>query len=350
MGADDPQIIDDLGFKRADNDDDDSITGSPAIFYTFGRYGENQIIFPEMVTEEIALYKGSSYDAYKLLVASTDIQFVIPFIVLHGLSMYMMNCRKESSGGEEDGGIVDDGSLTFTGTPILDGETDPWVIRWHTSNGFEKIQKSITGNRFYGLTYSLDLLAPRSPLTASLIGKGMFMQPVVAGTESDYSLISPDSLDTPFYPDSRMVFTFNGIDLTDYVEFISLTEDTMNWLQRDKDNHQPVENTTSDRIYMMSFRIRRADEITVFDAYMDQSGAKGLSDNILNDMVWQIFNANDKYLKWNLDDCLIKKCKLNMVNLRKGEKPYYDVVVRVTRVDFVNFDGITTLAHYGISV
>jgi hypothetical protein len=265
----------------------------------------------------------------------------------------MLTGRKESSGGAEDGGVVDDGGSPpeYTITPIADGDLQTYTVRWHTSNGTDKIQKSCTGVQFNKLTMTLDPIArPKTPVKLSLGFMGKFMQPVVVNTETDYNLILADDIDTPFYFDSSTVFTFDGVDLTDYVELIGYSLDTLNRMEGDKDNHQPTEQLTGDRIHMLTFRLRRSDLVSIFDKYMDQAGDKGRPDNITYPVVIQVFNANGRSIKLTLSNVLIKSCKINNAVVKHGETPSYDFTCRVRKASYVMDDGITTKALYGISV
>ena len=120
--ANDLQFVQEIGIKNEAVFGQDSITDGAETFYTLGDQQRSFGNFPELETETIKSYTGVSFDPVSFNVASTVVTGNIASVFTHGLGLFRNLCRTESSGGLEDGGVVDDGSNEYTITPIDDGE------------------------------------------------------------------------------------------------------------------------------------------------------------------------------------------------------------------------------------
>ncbi len=329
----------------------DTITDGAETFYEMGLFQRSFGDFPVLGTDLIKSYTGASYDPQSLKVASTFVGGSIVSAVNHGLGLFRSLCRIESSGGAEDGGVVDDGSNEYTVTPITDGEQVSYNTRFHLKNtDAADIQKTVVGCRTNQYTLSLDLTQKKLPLAQTETFLGQRVMPVQSGT-SDYTLQVPDSLDKLFYWDNsaNSVFTWDGEDLADELLNLSVTIDNVNRLGRVSGQHFPRDNVTGDRIMVLGLRLERRNSTSMFDDYMAQAGTNSVPADIFKDVVFKIPNADGKYIQLTMNDIGIESLKANHASRENKEIPTWDLKGTIKTIAPVVKDGITTLSHWGLS-
>lgn len=355
--SDDLQYTQEIGFKRNDSGTfgADTITNGAETFFKFGDRGQSFGDFPILETEIISQYTGESYDPKSLNVAKTGVLGNIVGHMVNGLPFYFMNCRKESAGGEEDGGVIDDGANQYTITPITSGEVDNYTVRYHSKNSdAADTQRSTVGDRFNNFVMSLDNRLKKSPLSFTLAFLGQQDQPVQANTD-DYSLEFPDDLDIPFYWDGTSGSQFrwdvdgDDVELNDELLQFAYTENTLNRLVPVNGQHYPKYNVTGDRIHVLSFEVERRNETSVLDDYFAQSGNSKVPNETFKNLRFKISNANSKFIQCDFDTIAIRSIKMNDAFKQGSQIPIYKVVATARKIAPVIKDGITTLSHYGIS-
>jgi len=129
------QFQQEIGIKDEVTYASDPITDGAETFFTFGDYQRSFGDFPLLETELAVSYAGASFDPQSINVAKTSPIGSVASVFTHGLGFYRSLCRKESAGGVEDGGVVDDGANQYTITPITTGELVSYTTRFHTGNG-----------------------------------------------------------------------------------------------------------------------------------------------------------------------------------------------------------------------
>jgi len=273
-------------------------------------------------------------------------------IVANGLGLYYSFCRKESSGGLEDGGVVDDGANEYTITPITEGELQSYTTRFHRKNiDSANIQKSIPLCQTLQYTMSLDLTTPeRQPLAQTESFLGQKVQAVAAST-SDYTLQLPDTVEEWFYWDNTAgsSFTFDGVEMKTALRSISFTNNNANRLIYKSGQHFPNWNQTGGRVMVLTAELEARNDTSIFDDYMAQAGTAAVPADIFKTSVFKISNANSKYIQLTMADLGITDLSMNAAFREGGEIPVYQLQAKVRTVAPVIKDGITTLTHYGIS-
>lgn len=356
--SNDLQYVQEIGIKNEDKDafGVDTIIDGAETFFTLGEYTRSIGDFPILNTELIKSYTGQSYDPRSIQVASTNVTGSVASVTTHGLGLFRSLCRIESSGGAEDGGVVDDGANQYTITPITDGEKVSYVNRYHLKNtDTADLQKSNVGCRTQQYTMSLDLSQKKLPLAQTETFSGKLMQPVVAGT-SDYVLQAPDNLNTYFYWDNSANSIAqwdsggDNVDLSDLLLGFSFTVDSLDRLGKISGQHFPRDNVTGDRIMVMGLKIERRNEVSIFDDYMAQAGVSAVPADIFKSFKFKIPNTNSKFIQLTLNDIGITSLRANDAFKEGKEIPIWEMTATVRTVAPVLKDGITTLSHYGISV
>ncbi len=354
--ADELQYVSEIGRKLEDTRGTDPITDGAETFFMYGSLNKSFGKFPQLASEIIESRTGKSFDANSFNVGRTHVTGNIASIVANGLGLYYSFCRKESSGGAEDGGVVDDGSNEYTITPITEGELQSYTTRFHRKNiDSANIQKSIPLCQTLQYTMSLDLTTPeRQPLGQTESFLGQKVQPVVANT-SDYTLQLPDSVEDWFYWDSTAgslcTWDFGGdnVELKNALRSISFTNNNANRLIYKSGQHFPNWNETGGRVMVMTAEFEARNETSVFDDYMDQAGTSAVPNDIFKAMRFKISNANGKFIQLTMNDLGITDLGMNDAFREGGEIPVYQLQAKVRTVAPVIKDGITTLSHYGIS-
>ena len=350
--SNDLQYVQEIGIKDEATYGTDPITDGAETFYQYGRFQRSFGDFPMLTTELIESRTGKTYDLSSLNVASTSIMGSVASAVVHGLGLYRSLCRKESSGGAEDGGVVDDGTNQYTITPITDGEKQSYTTRFHSKNtDTADIQRSVVGCRTQQYTLSLDLTQKKLPLYQTESFSGQLMQPVVAST-GDYTLQQPDTLSTLFYWDNtaNSVFTWDGVDMSNELLSYSSIVSSLDILGRISGQHYPRDNVTGDRIMVIGLKLERRNNTDIFTDYMAQAGTTAVPADTFKDVVIKIPNANSKFIQLTHGSIGITSLKMNHA-FREGKQiPIWDLTGTVSTITPVIKDGITTLSHYGISV
>ena len=264
---------------------------------------------------------------------------------------YYLFGRKESSPTLEDGGVIDDGGSPpeFTITPVSDGELQSFTTRFITTNETDKIEKSIVGCRLNSLTLNLDLSSNRLPLGMSISIQGTKMVDVAANTD-DYVIISPDSIETPFYFNgSNTLFTWDGVNLKDYLMSFSFVTSNFNRFDKEVSKVYPSAVITGDKTYGVSFTLRRSDETSVFTDYMAQAGTGDVSDDAFKNLIFKIFKDNGTdYLEFTFTNVAIQSINMNDAIADKQEVPTYEVLALVQSVVIKDQSGLTTQTFYGV--
>ena len=350
--SNDLQYIQEIGIKNEAVYGTDPIVDGAETFYTYGRFQRSFGDFPTLGTELIKTYTGQSYDPVSMKVASTMVGGSIASVFTHGLGLYRILCRAESSPGQYDGGVANPSSTEiFTITPITDGEQVSYTNRWHSKNtDTADIQKAIPGSRSNQYTMSLDLSQKKLPLAQTELFLGQRMMPVQANT-SDYTLQAPETLDTLFYWDNtaNTVFTWDGESFKDELLSFSFTVDTLNRLGKVSGQHYPKDNVSGDRIMVCGIKLERRNSTAIFDDYMNQAGTALVPNDTFKDVVIKIPNANGKYIQLTLNNIGITSFKMNHAFREGKEVPTWDLTGTVQTVAPVIKDGITTKSHYGVS-
>jgi len=349
--------IQEIGWKRNDGTfGDDPIVDGDETFYEFFDYATPFGDFPNMDTEIFQSYNGGSYDPASQTVASTKSSGSIAGIMINGLPFYFLNCRKESTPGLEDGGVVDDGGSppTYTITPITNGEVSDYGVRYHTGNQVNVIRKTLPGVRYNSFTMSIDNTTKRSPLAATIGLLGLIPKDIQVNT-LDYVLEKPDDLDTYFYWDntagSLLTWDLNGTPLELKEEMLSFayTEDTLNRLTKISGQHYPNRNVTGDRIHIINMVIERRDSTKLFDDYLDQSGINAIPADDFKDLRFKISNALGRYIQCDFLTLGITSCKMNNAMIENKQTSTYQITALAKAIAPVIQDGITTKDFYGIS-
>lgn len=351
--SNDFQYVQEIGIKNEATFATDPIVNGAETFYTLGRYQRSFGNFPTLDTELILSRTGKSYDPSSMNVASTMVSGNVASAVTHGLGLYRILCRAESEfpSGNEDGGVVDDGSNEYTITPITDGEQQSYTERYHTKNkDAADLQQSCVGGRSRQYTLGLDLTQKKLPLSQTETFFATQMNDVQANT-GDYVLQSPDNLDTLFYWDNsaNSVFTWDTEDFSNELLSLAVTIDTVNRLGKVSGQHYPRDNVSGDRIMVLGLVLERRNSTAIFDDYRAQAGSGAVAADIFKDVVFKIPNADGKYIQLSLGDIGITSLVANHA-FREGKQiPTWTLEGQISTIAPVIKDGITTLSHYGIS-
>ncbi|KKK64740.1 hypothetical protein LCGC14_2981180, partial [marine sediment metagenome] len=96
-----------IGFKEEAVFQTDPIVNTAETFYKFGEFNRSFGEFPDLETELLPVWNGTSYDPASITIANTRITGGIAGTFLNFIPYYMMFGRIESSSGLEDGGFSD---------------------------------------------------------------------------------------------------------------------------------------------------------------------------------------------------------------------------------------------------
>jgi hypothetical protein len=339
----------------------DPITNGAETFYQFGQYNRSWGKFPELESEIVKSLTGAGYDPQSFNVGKTTVMGNVASVVTDGLGLYYATCKQETSGGLEDGGVVDDGSNVYTLTPINNPlDIQSYTTRFHRKNtDTADIQKSIPYCRTQQYTMSLDnSTGNKLPLAQTESFLGQKVQAVAADTD-DYVLQLADSLSTLFYwsNDANSLFTWDyGTGSEDNVELRATLRSmafTINtgvlpiWVSGQHFyNYIP----SGARVMVLTAEFEARNETSIFDDYMSQAGTNAVAADLFKAARFKISNANSKYIQLDFGDLGINNLGMNHA-FREGDQiPTYQLKAEVRTLGAEIKDGITTLSHYGISV